>query len=461
MNRAAFLSLVLGAALLAPAQEKNTAPKPRPGRDLLSFKNGDALHGSLAKIDAESGVEWARPDAKSPFHFEASALAEVQLGGLPAQTPWTNNCIIQLANGDQIGGRLLGYDGEAVRLDTWYGGELSIPKTVVGLILPLPPPKPALFEGPGDAEGWTVGKVSAAAVTDSGQWHFHKGAIYASKSASIARDLKLPDMASLQFDLDWRGFFHVAIALYTEYLHPISLANKETEPKFGGFYSLQINPFAANLLPVKQMDPLRFLGQAPLQMLAQKSSAKFDIRINRAKRTISLLVDGALVKQWTDTDEFAGTGTAIRFVHQGQGAVKMSNLRVFEWDGQFEEPVSVTPNKTVDVARLRNGDRISGPVKQIKPERLSVLAAETLLEIPLSRVKQIELAADAPPPAKATGRTVRGYFASGGMLTFDLDRWTAEGILGQAAGLGKLQLSPNSFSRILFDPGQPPASEPN
>ena len=30
------------------------------------------------------------------------------------------------------------------------------------------------------------------------------------------------------------------------------------------------------------------------------------------------------LKDWTDPDGFAGEGTAMRFVHQGQGAVKLS-----------------------------------------------------------------------------------------------------------------------------------------
>jgi hypothetical protein len=290
----------------------------------------------------------------------------------------------------------------------------------------------------------------AAGLMDSGQWLYQNHAFYALKSASIARDVHLPEMASFSFDIEWRGFFHVAVALYTEYLNPVNLANKETEPKFGGFYSLQINPFSANLLPVKQTEPLRYLGQAPLQNLSQKSSAHIDIRVNKQKKLIALLIDGVVVKQWVDTDEFAGTGSAIRFVHQGQGAVKLTNIKVAEWDGQFEEPPSVTPNKTQDIARLKNGDRVPGSVKLIQDGKMKVEGGGTLLDIPMSRVKQIEFAGRSMSPTNSPN-VVRAFLTSGGSITFELQKWSPEGLLAKSENFGTVTFKPDAFSRLLFD----------
>ena len=302
-----------------------------------------------------------------------------------------------------------------------------------------------------DSSAVTHGKVNAAGVVESGQWMYQNGAFYAMKSASIARDIGLPDNSSLSFDLEWRGFFHVAVALYTEYLHPINLANKETEPQFGGFYSLQINPFSANLLPVKQTEALRYMGQTPLQNLAQKTSAHFDIRVSKDKRTVALLIDGALVKQWVDGDTFAGTGTAVRFVHQGQGAVKLSNIKVTEWDGQFEEPPAITPNKSSDLTRLKNGDRIAGAVRSIELGKMKVEGAGTLLEIPMTLVKQTEFYSEKRVPANRKPNTVRAFFPSGGSVTFDLEKWSVEGIAANSVNFGKVQFKPGTFSRVLFD----------
>ncbi|HEV8543023.1 MAG TPA: hypothetical protein VGR78_11575 [Verrucomicrobiae bacterium] len=465
MNAPLKKHVLLGALLLGAvycgsfAQENATnasakAVSKKLGRDSLMFRNGDVLFGSLNSIDPEAGIKWMRTDALSEFRFLPEMVSQLDLAAVPAHPSQvsSNLCSVQMSNGDQLQGVLLSYDGEKVRLDTWFAGVLELPKASVALIVPLGLPKKTIFEGPTGLDGWTMGQVNAGALVESGEWMFQNNALYAMKSASIARDLHLPESAAMSFDLEWRGFFHIAIALYTEYLQPINLANKETEPKFGGFYSLQINPFSANLLPVKQTEPLRYLGQASLQALAQKNSAHVDIRVSKSKRLIALLIDGALVKQWIDTDEFAGTGTAIRFVHQGQGAVKLTNLKVTEWDGTFEEPITITPNKTQDLARLKNGDRVIGNIKSMRDGKMSIEAAGTTLEVPVSRVKQVELAS---PPAKVGAlkpNTVRAYFASGnGSVTFDLRKWTTDEVAASSENFGSATFKPNAFSRILFD----------
>jgi hypothetical protein len=440
------------------AEETSENSSAQSARDAILFKNGDLLFGKLQGVDQETGIRWTRSDALEPFLFDRAQVTQVDFaaGKRRESTPSTNMCYVVLQNGDQLSGDLLGYDGQNVALDTWFGGRMEIPKASVALIVPLGIPKPTLFAGPTGVQGWTMGKVTAGALVDSGEWIYSNGAFYAMKSASIARDLKLPDSMSLQFDLEWRGFFHVAVALYSSYLHPINLANKETEPEFGGFYSLQINPFSANLLPVKQSEPLRYLGQASLQQLSQTNAAHIDIRMNKPKKLIALLVNGVLIKQWVDED-FAGTGTGVRFVHQGQGAVKLSNLKLTEWDGTFDEPATVTPNKTQDLARLKNGDRVIGNVKSIRDGKLNIEANGTPLDVPLTRVKQVELTAPRSTEPKPTPATVRAYFASGaGSLTFNLEKWTAEELTVTSENFGSAKLKPEAFSRILFDLSEDP-----
>ncbi len=448
------LFLCLLTTLSLAAQQPPAKPPRKAGRDALTFRNGDVLYGSLSSIDPETGIKWARADAVTPFDFNPQRVTQVDFTtAAPAPDQVSSNlCSIQLSNGDQFQADLVYYDGEKLKLSTWFGGELQFPKEAVALVVPLGLPKPAIFSGPAGLEGWTMGKVNAGGLVEAGDWIYQNNAFYAFKSASIARDVHLPDSASMQFDLEWRGFFHIAVALYTEYLNPVNLANKETEPKFGGFYSMQINPFSANLLPVKQTEPLRYLGQASLQTLAQKNGAHIDIRVSKSRRTLALLIDGVLVKQWVDTDEFAGTGSAVRFVHQGQGAVKLTNLKITEWDGQFEEPVSLTPNKSQDLARLKNGDRVFGSVKSLRDGKLSIEAAGTVLDVPMTRVKQVEIASQKALNPPVSTNTVRAFFNSGaGSLTFDLQKWAPDELKAASTNFGSATFKPAAFSRLLFD----------
>jgi hypothetical protein len=360
-------------------------------------------------------------------------------------------CRLFLTNQDEIEGNLISCDSEQVILDTWYAGKLVFPKRMVQALMPVPSGQAIIFEGPTGLDDWTMGKMSTA-IADPGVWKYKNGAFYATRPASIARDLQLPDVSSVQFDMTWKGLVYLAIALYTDYLHPINLANKDQEPEFGGFYSLQINTFAANLLPVKKRDPLRFggLGQVPIPGLNQKNTAHVEIRTSKPKKSVALLIDGELIKQWIDTEDFAGTGTGVRFVHQGQGSLKLNNLRVSEWDGQFEEQLPPPTDSKVDLARLRNGDKLMGDLRSISNGIVIIATPGKVFEVPLTRVKQLDLASRNASRAKEEATDVRAYFAQGGSITFHLEEWDAQRVVGHSPNFGKAIFNPAAFERLRF-----------
>lgn len=442
----------------APAAEK--APEPQASvaaasasapRDALVFRNGDLLYGRLKSIDSANGVRWVYPEALDVIEFQPEAIAEIQFAERTrAPALATNACQILFTNQDAIEGNLLTCDSEKVVVETWYAGTITIPRKMVQFILPRPPSAAPLFEGPSGIEGWTMGNLNTN-VANPGQWRFRDGAFYAAQSASIARDLKLPDVASIQFELAWKDVLHMAVALYTDYLQPISLASKESEPDFGGFYSLQISSYAVNLLPITKNEPIRYLGPVPVPAFSQKSKALIEIRVHKPKRLIALLVDGTLVKQWIDTEEFVGKGTGLRFVHQGMGAIKLSKLRIAEWDGQFEEAPTPTPNSAQDLARLANGDRVVGDLNRIADGKMSFSTTGAKLEIPMNRVRLVEFAGQKSDRAPDLRSAVKAWFRMGGSITFQLDRWDDEGVVGSSPNFGPLVFKPAAFDRLQFN----------
>src|SRR5208282_5888179 len=141
---------------------------------------------------------------------------------------------------------------------------------------------PAVFDGITGLDGWTRAVSAAPAPGESGQWTYRDGAFYAVKTASIARDLKLPDVADIQFDLAWKGALNLAVALYTDSLQPIALAQKETGPDFGGFYSLRFTyTVTIGLTPIRKKDPLRSLGDLIVPSLNQRDRLHLDLRVSK------------------------------------------------------------------------------------------------------------------------------------------------------------------------------------
>jgi hypothetical protein len=165
-----------------------------------------------------------------------------------------------------------------------------------------------------------------------------------------------------------------------------------------------------------------------------------------------LLVDNVLVQQWKDNQPFAGKGSGLMFVSQGQGAVKISGIRVTEWDGKIPANLPAAGNKlTEDLARLVNNDSVSGSLKAIKEGKILFTTSFASLDIPVERVGQIELAqGKVEKPALLPGE-VRATFASRGSVTFTLEAWDANQVSGYSPSLGRVKFSPAAFSQIEFN----------
>lgn len=442
--RAAAGVLFTALALASPA-----APSPHA----ILFRNGDLLTGQLEAITATNSVLWGHRDVPGRIEFQREALAEVYLGAAPTPPVTAPNfCFVRLTNGDELPGNLKALDEKAVVLETWYAGTLSLPRAKVAALRPAGPSPRAIFAGPDSLDGWTMGKALPGNI-NAGQWHFANGAFVASQPASIARDVKLPPSSSLEFDLAWQGTFALAIALYTDSLQPVRLAQTADEPPFGGFYSLQLNSYSTQLLLVRHKEPVAQLGMAVIPMLQQTNRARIAIKSSRDQKSITLLINGVPAKQWVEPEKFGGEGTGIRLVHQGQGPMRLANLRVTEWDGRLEESVApLVANVDNDVGRLINRDSVAGRLTEWKDGRLQFAVGDRVVEVPLDRVAQVDFATARAQTTPLQAGDVRVFFTGRGSLTFALESWTQQTVRAASANFGKAEFAPRAFSRLVFQP---------
>ena len=123
-----------------------------------------------------------------------------------------------------------------------------------------------------------------------------------------------------------------------------------------------------------------------------------------------------------------------------------------EWDGQFEEARTHPTDSKEDLAKLRNGDRVVGRIDRIQDGQMLVSTGKSRLTVPLNRVKQIELAGAPSETNPSTQTDTRAWFRRGGSLTFQLERWTANGVEITSPNFGKATCSPAIFERIVFGP---------
>jgi hypothetical protein len=455
MAGSAGLALAVLLAASAPAQ---------PPPDSLLFRNGDLLYGKLLAIDAQNSVRWRHPDAAEPIDFKPDSIAQIDFPPPKDSTTHSNNmCRLLLADGDILEGDLVSCDRAAIVLQTWFAGRLSIPRAALQTLVFIPR-SPAVFDGITGLDGWTQGISAAAFPGETGLWIYRNGAFYASKAASIARDLKLPDVAEIQFDLAWKGGLNLAIALYTDSLQPILVTAKDQGPDFGGFYSLRFqNPFSFSVdcWPIKKGERLRSLGQLFLPSLNGKDRLHVDLRVSKPRHKIALYFDDTLAKEWDDTEGFIGEGTGMRFVQNLGNPLKLSNLRITQWDGFFQELPGDMPDTTLDDIWPENRAKVTGTIESIANGKLTAHTTNGPVEIPVAQLKSIDFAhRQVETPATPAG-AVRATFAQGGGLTFILESWRPDEMVVRSPDFGKAKINPAVFTRLQFlSPEKKPAEGP-
>lgn len=422
-----------------------------PPAQTLLFTNGNVLNGSLVSIS--NTVAWRRDDIPQPVQFAPDHLAEVFLGHRRNPSAGSNTaCRVRLVNGDELAGDLHSIDAGALRLSTWYGGGLTIPRERVVSVRVDAVGGPVVFDGPDTDAGWTHGDMSGAQSLATNRWLYHNGAFLSTSAASIARDLKLPAECILEYDLEWRGTYALALGLYTDSLQPISLGQREAEPAFKPFYSLQFNTFSVLMMVVPKEGPLRQLGTVPLNIPPNVSQARFTVICSRRQNSVTLLINGQLVKEWVDPNGWSGLGTGFRLVHQGAGAIKLSNLGIHEWDGRTAGFARLQANPQFDLVRFSNGDTFAGSLTGFTNHQFTLTVNGRTVEAPLERVREVHLATGALRHVPGPAQPARLYFAGRGRLTVDLESWSPAGAVIASPNFGRLTVKPEAFSRIQFHP---------
>ena len=453
--------LYLLIVLLLPPAGPLRGQSSNQAQDSMVFRNGDLLYGQLLAIDEPATVRWQHADVADAIDFAPAGIAEIDFPPLKNATAHpADSCRVFLASGDTLTGNLVACDHNALTLQTWYAGQLTLPRGSLQTLAFIPR-APAQFDGITSMDGWTQGSNSAFAG-ETGNWVYRNGAFYASKPASIARNLNLPDVAEIQFDLAWKGSLNLAVALYTDSLQPILLTAKERAPDFGGFYSLRFNDSTfIDMWPIKKIERLRPLGQLFIPSLNNKDRLHVNLRVSKPQHKFALYLDDTPVKEWDDPEGFIGEGTGVRFVQNAGSILKLSNLRVTEWDGVFEAATSTETDTTHDAYSIKNHPRATCSVESIASGKLTATTTNGPVEIPIDEVSSIDFAHHAVEPSQAHGATVRAVFVQGGTMTFTLESWRPNEMIVRSPDFGKAKINPAAFSRLQFViPEKKPAEGP-
>jgi hypothetical protein len=432
-----------------PTTPANAEPFEPPTGDLLEFVDGSLMHGELKRMDTASGLRWNNPAAKMPIDLQPAHINSIRFAHADSISlaPTSH---LRFVNGDDLFGSVSSLDEDHLVFSTWFGGALTIQRASVQTVTMLSSNYNILYEGPGDTNGWIIGNHNPES------WTLLDGTFISGAPGSLGRDFKLSGSSTIEFDLAWNDIFELLVNIYSDAVDHMDMGNS---------YVLE---FTRDQVNVRRADagrqfPFRTFGSAPLTNTAGKSKVRITIQSNKEEGTVAVYIDNVLAKRWKDENGFSATGGGILFQQTGlTGAtLKLSSFKISQWEGRYEPETSAVATNA-DVVRFINHDQAAGKITGINGGKVTLALGETLLQIPLQRVTQINFAA-APASLAAAPRgpwEVRAHFPRGGSLSFQLEKWDDKEVAGRSAIFGSLAFLPGQIRQLEFNLDHPKTVAP-
>jgi hypothetical protein len=446
----AFIMNAQGGIQLAPPSTAASANAPGfvpPTGNVLEFMDGSLMHGELKSVDVASGLSWDNPFAQAPIDLKPGHIDLIRFAH--AQAVEVNpTSRLHFANGDDLYGTVSSLDADHVVFSTWFGGSRTIPRSALQSVSMLSSNYSIVYEGPDDAEGWIIGNHNPES------WTLVDGAFVSSSPGTLGRDFKLTGSCTISFDLAWTEPFEIVMNLFSDAVDHLEMNDS---------YVLALTPETIDFrrIDAGHQFPVHDLGSAPVPRAPGKTKVRITIQANKSKGTVAVYVDNVLAKRWKDDGNLSAAGGGILFQQTGVNGstVRLSNFEISQWEGRHEPETSFA-STNVDVIRLVNYDEAGGKITGISDGKVTIRTTDTVLQVPLARVTQINFAASAVAAATADPWEVRAHFPHGGSVSFQLEKWSGKEVSGQSAIFGTLAFQPGHIRQLEFNIDKARVSRP-
>jgi len=430
----------------------------------LLTRSGETFHGKFLGYDPAKGLKWSHPDfLPNVIHFLPDRVSRLnfKVEPLPARAKH-HTCRVELANGDTLAGDLLRMENGELVLDTWYAGELAINTAHIKSIKPGFSTAKVFFEGPKDAKNWTFGngqnarlplgalqnmpaaqqqlfKERAAQAAKKPTWKSANGTFESTtSSATVGREMKeSPDRSSTEFDLEWTGSLNLYVNFLTDSLTSYSQCNGyclRLTQSYIYLYRYNFNNGAGR--------GGRVGNNVRVNLASLQGNAHVALKMDAQKKTIALLINGALIQKWENLGNFADGGKGLLFSSRTTTRMKLSRIRVSDWNGNLPEanPEAKADPKD-DFILFNNADHITGELTGIANGKLYFTSDFGEMTIGLKKVGVIYRATERVQAIPPVTGMARATFKGKGGLAMKITGWKD----------GKISATSPLFGEAAFD----------
>lgn len=345
-------------------------------QDLMRFLDGSRLQGQFISFDPEKGIHWKSPHSPQPLQFAGEGLHTVNLTTRQRVVPTGQfSARLELHNGDMLLGDVLELNDQQIVFKSWFAGQMAGARESVRSVTFFNHGVTTIYRGPGmhGFEGWKLGAPNT--------WAMRDGYFVGGQNAFIGRRFKLPRRSSVKFDLMFMGALNAIVSLCSDNVDRYNFISRGYQLTLGmGYVHL-----ARGGVDRPGMTPM---GTARFAVPNGGQPTRFEVRLDRERGVIALLVNNQMVHRWTDPAGFAGSENGVSLLSRTH-SVSWGGIHITEWDGGFQEGATVHTNLTEPMITLVNHDTFAAEVDSIQKKALEFRADGIDLSVPMERVRQL------------------------------------------------------------------------
>ncbi len=433
-------------------KEDDSSPKKATDKASITFTTGNHLSGFPDEMDEDNNLHFTSSLLRKPSSFPTKNIRSITFHSWKKHPlPQTlarvrlQHRFIGESTSDTLLGELKELTPESIKLNTWYGGIITIRRSMVKS-LRIINSGPGNYFGPSSLAEWTLESEDS--------WKLENSALHAVAAGAIGRDMKLHNLSHISFDAAWPNSLRFKCLFFA--------SDPGSNPD--AYYQLLINSYSISLTTrgktPQQGGFMRGGGQRQnIRIPPNQNKAHFDFFIDRQKGSITCQLDGKVVGTlFSSIQAPENLGTFLNFKAENACPISISNLIVTPWNG-IQKPRSLDPILPPDIKKsspisphkiiLTNGDEIPGTIGKVIDGKMMIETEFATIRVPINKILTLSLDDKGEQPIMNPG-DVRAWFHTGGFIILQPHSLKDGVITGYNQALGNVTLKLEAFRKIDF-----------
>ncbi len=421
--------------------------------DLLVFKNGDELPGTLRSAAPGQPVRWQLNGGQiAEFKPERVAGVHFAVGDDPAETAVSET--VELRNGDRLRGEVKGFDNNQLRMAIPGLGEIAVDRGQLWALYPNL--ALTVADATQNPEAWMdrAAKWLREATGDkcpaepSNSWIYFDGTYLPRTGPSLTdrSDALILEQPSLNMMERFEVRCNVTNTRGGAPMFTIGLNGFIGTPilQASCFFG-QLHVMAMGGANVRRANSF----QIPLADKLRNASSRVNVRVfvDAKAGTADFYLDGVPVAQLGhhNDDRLPKIGARISFQpYPGSNdPMVFSDLWIGPWNGEVP-----APGAQKSAVTLNNGDLMEGTVKAIGSDKITVDSEIGAMDLPTERVGLVQFGG----AMKVTPADARIRLRNGTAIQVDRFAWDGEELVAHSEALGDIRLPHAEVSELIPAP---------